>query len=287
MEQNTQSSENNNQVENSVLFRKPKKKNNKKIILLIGAIIVILGAIALYFSFFSDKEDENVPVLEDEKVGEIDKELDSDQDGLPDYIEEVLGTDLNNSDTDGDGYSDFEEIKNGYSPIGDKKYTEEEWEAVKEEMRNEDKEFYKNIFINCEYKKGEYEIRYYDSSGRVTGLVNGEIKEEIPDFTLSDHGGSVMALIPQEVCVYEIFNIKEGNYVLSLISSDGLNLISFNATNIPIFPGETHRYVFNWDAISRGDIGTILSIDIDGDNIFEKEINVDSEFTCEEFISQM
>ena len=146
MEQNTQASENNNQVENGVLFKKPKKKNNKKIVLLAAIIIIILSAIASYFLFFSDKENENVPVSEDKKVEEINKELDSDQDGLPDYIEKVLGTDLNNSDTDGDSYSDFEEIKNGYNPLNDKKYTEEEWEEVKEGMRNESEGLYEEMF---------------------------------------------------------------------------------------------------------------------------------------------
>ena len=112
MEQNTQLSENNNQnnnqVENSVLFKKPEKKNNKKIVLLIAVFVIVLGVIALYFLFFSDKKDKDIPILEDEKTEEIkiDKEFDSDHDGLPDYIEKVLGTDLNNSDTDGDGIPD-------------------------------------------------------------------------------------------------------------------------------------------------------------------------------------
>ena len=150
MEQNIQSSENNSQVENGVIFDKPKKKNNKKVILLAGAVAVIFGAVALYFLFFSNKGDDSVPAVENEKNEEveIDKELDSDQDGLPDYIEKVLGTNANNSDTDGDGYGDFEEIKNGYNPLGDKKYTEGEREGVKEKIKNEDEKLFKKIFGN-------------------------------------------------------------------------------------------------------------------------------------------
>ena len=154
MEQNTQSNENNSQIGTNAnsgqIFNKPEKKNNKKVVLLaVIVVVVVLGVAASYFLFFSDKKDDNTPVLENEKVEEvkIDKELDSDQDGLPDYIEKILGTDINNSDTDGDGYSDFEEIKNGYDPLGDKKYTEEEWEAVKEEIRGEGEESYKSIFV--------------------------------------------------------------------------------------------------------------------------------------------
>ena len=43
-------------------------------------------------------------------------DLDSDNDGLTDVMEEVYGTNKNNPDTDGDGYKDGEEVKNGYDP---------------------------------------------------------------------------------------------------------------------------------------------------------------------------
>ena len=52
---------------------------------------------------------------------EEDNKKDSDRDGIPDCIEEYIGTDLNNQDTDGDGYLDLEEIKNGYNPLGEGK----------------------------------------------------------------------------------------------------------------------------------------------------------------------
>jgi hypothetical protein len=43
--------------------------------------------------------------------------VDTDGDGLPDIIEQGLGTDINSQDSDGDGYSDKTEIVNGYSPL--------------------------------------------------------------------------------------------------------------------------------------------------------------------------
>jgi hypothetical protein len=43
--------------------------------------------------------------------------LDSDQDGLTDQEERMIGTDPNNPDTDGDGYSDGKEVESGYSPL--------------------------------------------------------------------------------------------------------------------------------------------------------------------------
>jgi len=42
---------------------------------------------------------------------------DSDQDGLTDQEEKMIGTDPKNSDTDGDGYSDGKEVQSGYNPL--------------------------------------------------------------------------------------------------------------------------------------------------------------------------
>jgi hypothetical protein len=44
--------------------------------------------------------------------------LDADLDGLPDDVEARLGTDPRKTDTDDDGFSDAEEVRNGYNPLG-------------------------------------------------------------------------------------------------------------------------------------------------------------------------
>jgi len=48
----------------------------------------------------------------------VDPNIDSDNDGLTDAQEKVLGTDPHNPDTDGDGYLDGAEVKSGYNPLG-------------------------------------------------------------------------------------------------------------------------------------------------------------------------
>ncbi|MFH1523198.1 MAG: hypothetical protein ABIE43_05285 [Patescibacteria group bacterium] len=42
--------------------------------------------------------------------------IDSDEDGLPDMLEDAIGTEKSKADTDGDGYNDKEEFENGYHP---------------------------------------------------------------------------------------------------------------------------------------------------------------------------
>lgn len=55
-------------------------------------------------------------ILEKEPV--IDYELDTDEDGLPDYYEDILDTDKNKADTDGDGLSDgYEVLYLGTDPL--------------------------------------------------------------------------------------------------------------------------------------------------------------------------
>jgi hypothetical protein len=46
---------------------------------------------------------------------------DTDGDGLFDKMEEAIGTDLNDIDSDNDGYTDGEEVRGGYNPLGDGK----------------------------------------------------------------------------------------------------------------------------------------------------------------------
>ncbi|HMB26339.1 MAG TPA: thrombospondin type 3 repeat-containing protein [Patescibacteria group bacterium] len=47
--------------------------------------------------------------------------MDSDQDGLPDTLEQAIGTAVDKIDTDNDGYSDKDEVENWYNPNGAEK----------------------------------------------------------------------------------------------------------------------------------------------------------------------
>jgi len=49
---------------------------------------------------------------------EIDYGVDSDNDGLDDRLEDSVGTKKNKIDSDGDGRNDWDEVKNGFNPLG-------------------------------------------------------------------------------------------------------------------------------------------------------------------------
>lgn len=133
-----------------------KKNPSRKFlaVILVVVVLIISGSI-YYILFLNNKDNRKSPSQEDTKIAkneevkkdEADKKLDTDQDGLPDYMEKIFGTDPGKVDTDGDGYGDLAEIKNGYNPLTDEKYSVEEWNAIKKKIKMADKNFYEQIYI--------------------------------------------------------------------------------------------------------------------------------------------
>lgn len=114
-------------------------------------LLVVFGAGGYYFYTQDNNPQPTVFPLASSPVVTpiVEKNLDSDKDGLPDTIEKVLGTYMTKADTDGDGYNDLQEIKSGYSPliIGSVgKYSPQEWDLVKGKIKIEDREFYEKEF---------------------------------------------------------------------------------------------------------------------------------------------
>lgn len=128
------------------------------------------------------------------------------------------------------------------------------------------------------------ELRVYDSEGRVTGLVNGEVKEEIPDSVYVDD--TVVIFSPSYPYRYEVEGTDEGSYGLGVASVEDGDSTTFAATDIPKVPGAVHQYIIDWDALSQGGEGVTVQIDSDGDGIFEQTITSDNELTHDEFMLQ-
>lgn len=126
------------------------------------------------------------------------------------------------------------------------------------------------------------ELRIYDSDGHVTGLVNGEIKEEIPGSAYAN--GTILILSPNETYRYELVGIDEGTYKLLIISVEDVDATTFTATEIPTSSNAIHQYTIDWSALSRGEEGVNVQIDSNSDGTFEKTFTSDSELTGEEFM---
>jgi len=129
------------------------------------------------------------------------------------------------------------------------------------------------------------ELRVYDSQGRVTGLVNGEVKEEIPNSGYFNN--TIMILSPSGSYRYEVAGTEDGSYGLVVASAEDEEVTTFVATDIPISTNAIHQYTIDWVALSQGEEGVTVKVDSDGDGVFELTFTTDSELTQDEFILQV
>ena len=120
------------------------------------------------------------------------------------------------------------------------------------------------------------ELRVYDSQGRVTGLVDGEVKEEIPDSAYANN--AVVIVVPADTYYYEVAGTGDGSYGLVLASVEGGEVTTFTATDIPTTSGAIHQYTIDWGVLSQGGEGVTVQIDFDGDGTPELTITTGSTF---------
>jgi hypothetical protein len=130
------------------------------------------------------------------------------------------------------------------------------------------------------------ELRVYDSENRVTGLVNGHVKEEIPDSIYNKQAEIVAISSPSDSYRYEVTGTGEGTYGLDIACIEGSEGINFTATDIPIALGTVHEYTIDWDALARGEEGVIVQVDSDGDGITDYTLTAGNVLTGDEFMPQ-
>jgi hypothetical protein len=123
------------------------------------------------------------------------------------------------------------------------------------------------------------ELRTYDLLDRITGLVNNEQKEEIPNSMYIEEGETVLLFNQNENYRYEIKGTGAGLYGLDIISLIDGKLTTFKAIDVPTTTGMVHEFTVDWDTLSAGEKGVTLKIDNEGDGIFDKTIQLGSVLT--------
>ena len=128
------------------------------------------------------------------------------------------------------------------------------------------------------------QLRVYDSEGNVAGLVNGQVREGIPNSIYDNEARTVLIFYPSEDYFYNIIGVDEGTYGLNIESFKEGESVSFTATDIPISINATHQYTVDWGALSLGEKGVTVKVDSDGDGVFEHTFTSDSELTQREYV---
>jgi len=116
------------------------------------------------------------------------------------------------------------------------------------------------------------ELRVYDSQNRVTGLVNGEVKEEIPDSIYDEQNEIVVIYSPSDTYRYEVVGTDEDTYGLDITFIEDGEAAAFATTEVPITTGAKYEYTIDWAALSEGEKGVTIRVDSDGDGEFEETI---------------
>jgi len=127
-------------------------------------------------------------------------------------------------------------------------------------------------------------IQVEDSQGRISGLVNGEIKEEIPFSVYDNINKTVTIFFPTDSYNYIVRGTDEGEYGLTIYLTDDKKAEMVTAADIPISNNTIHRYGVDWEKIFNGEKGASLQIDENGDGIFEKNVLFDNNLNYEKFI---
>jgi hypothetical protein len=144
--------------------------------------------------------------------------------------------------------------------------------------------FSNTAIILREYSAGK--LRVYDSMGRVTGLVDGEIKDEIPNSLYDNNSKTIIIFSPSDCYRYVVEGVQEELYSLTIINVTGHEFISFSSINIPTSTNMIHEYAVDWDALSVGQYGVTVRVDSDGDGVFEHTFTSDNELNHDEFMLQ-
>lgn len=130
------------------------------------------------------------------------------------------------------------------------------------------------------------ELRVYDEQDRVTGWVNGTLRNDIPNSTIYEN--MIFLSNIQGPYRYEIKGISGGYYTLIIanFTRTGDSIAAFTASNITTTENSTHQYIVDWASLSQGEEGVTVQVDSDGDGIFENAFTSDSELNHDEFVLQ-
>jgi len=199
------------------------------------------------------------------------------------------------NELDGKTLSDWTENRTGkyLFPLLSKFIKSEEWQwalskVIKEGVSSISEETLSEIIkftVNVSDKMMNYvvvklkspaELRILDSQGRITGLVNGKVKNEIPGSVYDNE--TITVFFPTEVYHYEVAGKDKGTYGLEVTLTKDANTTVFNANAIPTSANAVHEYSVDWDTLSK-DKGVTINIDSNGDGKIDETINSGASFT--------
>ncbi len=134
--------------------------------------------------------------------------------------------------------------------------------------RSDPKRFTFNIYEVIEMVIGSPgEPRIVDAEGNVTGVVDGNVRREIPYSYYADD--TALVVNPESSYTFEVVGTGQGTYGLRISRINRDSPQQFEANGMLIGPGSRHVFEINWGS---GTPSTTLKVDTEGDGRFEQTI---------------
>jgi len=125
------------------------------------------------------------------------------------------------------------------------------------------------------------QVSIVDSSNQILGYKGENLVSEIPGGMIFSEGSQldVYCIVnPISDYAYIVKGVGTENYnmTIMMMNPDG-SVTEFNAKLIPIGKNTQHKYTLNWVLLAEGKNGATLLIDQDGDGVYERTIQADSD----------
>ena len=120
-----------------------------------------------------------------------------------------------------------------------------------------------------------------DSLGNVTGVINTQEIDAIPNSYYDADSESVLLLFPNDTYTYKVVGDGSGSsYGFGMSSANGGDSqVVFQATDIPITDGEIHTYHVDETVLAQGGQGVTVDIDTNGDGTPERTVTTGATLT--------
>ena len=128
------------------------------------------------------------------------------------------------------------------------------------------------------------ELQAINPTGKRTGSFSGKVIQEIGNTWYDPDLESITLLFPNSDNKYNVVGKTDGTYDYVVIKPTNDDISTFVALGIPTHAGAVHSYSVDWKAVLAGSQDAVkISIDNDGDGVFELTFSSDRKLMSEEF----
>ena len=128
------------------------------------------------------------------------------------------------------------------------------------------------------------DLKITDNQGRVTGVVDGKIVQEIPDVIYDEEMESILVVGTKDNLKIQVtgnrdITINDDAYGFKVTNVENGEVSVINTEAAPVKVGEVHEYNIDWDKVKENKADAVeIKVDKDGDGTFEKIIKTTAEF---------